>query len=244
MEGRRSKDIQPADENIRPMQKDGTKQKQNKAFKVNSKVEVFSETQKKWHKGTVIKKYNSHDGEWLVVKYDHECRGKEIQYGSPYIRSLQKADELENGDREGVTVKYNDMRPMASVHSWRDSDKSNDLQTGNDALKHPLVARDDDVAKMRLLSHILQRDFGELYDKYAAALQADKPSINHPAIVELAAECMLIQEQLTMERNENEKLARTLNAYTLQLNKLRMENRNMLERDMTKDIEMATLKRH
>eukprot|EP01084_Bolivina_argentea_P025622 47654_1 len=62
--------------------------KRNK-WKVNSKIEIYSESQYQWQKGQIINIHTDAEGEWLVVKY---CgfMTKEIQRFSQYIRPVQK----------------------------------------------------------------------------------------------------------------------------------------------------------
>lgn len=55
------------------------------AWKVGSRVELFSDRASKWVKGKIIEVFHDHEGEWLLVEYQG-FRQKEIQRFSNYVR--------------------------------------------------------------------------------------------------------------------------------------------------------------
>jgi len=57
-------------------------------WRKGSKVEIYSETERKWIQGNIIKVYVDQEGEWLVIRYA-AARTKEIQRFSNYIRPAQ-----------------------------------------------------------------------------------------------------------------------------------------------------------
>jgi len=69
------------------------------AWKVNSKVEIYSESELKWIAGTIIRVYNDREGEWLVIRYA-AARTKEIQRFSNYIRPTQPKKKKKQKNKE------------------------------------------------------------------------------------------------------------------------------------------------
>eukprot|EP01084_Bolivina_argentea_P025625 47661_1 len=68
-------------------------------WKINSHVEIYSEGQRKWQKGTIVDIFNDNEGEWLVIKYAG-FRTKEIQRFSNYIRPVQKQISKQNKNKQ------------------------------------------------------------------------------------------------------------------------------------------------
>ena len=60
-------------------------------FSVESEVQIYSVSKKKWAKGEVVRAYRDDEGEWLVVEYDEGRRYKDIQSFSEHIRPFHDA---------------------------------------------------------------------------------------------------------------------------------------------------------
>ena len=69
------------------------------AWRKGSRVEIYSESERKWIKGEIVRIYNDREGEWLVIRYS-AARTKEIQRFSNYVRPVQppkKAKKARDG---------------------------------------------------------------------------------------------------------------------------------------------------
>lgn len=69
-------------------------------------MEIYSESERKWIKGEIVRIYNDREGEWLVIRYS-AARTKEIQRFSNYVRPVQppkKAKKARDG-RDGRDTK-------------------------------------------------------------------------------------------------------------------------------------------
>merc|ERR1712113_682546 len=69
------------------------------SWKKGSKVEIYSEGQKKWQKGEIVKIFTDQEGEWLVIKYSG-FRTKEIQRFSNYIRAIDKTKKTPKKEKK------------------------------------------------------------------------------------------------------------------------------------------------
>lgn len=74
------------------------------AWKVNSRVEIYSESELKWIAGTIIRVYNDREGEWLVIRYA-AARTKEIQRFSNYIRPVQSKKKKKQKEKQEKSKK-------------------------------------------------------------------------------------------------------------------------------------------
>jgi len=84
------------------------------SWKLGSKVEIYSEGQRKWQKGEIMKIFTDNEGEWLVIKYAG-FRTKEIQRFSNYIRPIQKA-----GDNKPNVTKGKDNKTKGGKDKGKD----------------------------------------------------------------------------------------------------------------------------
>ena len=84
--------------NITKKEKNTLRQK----WKINSKVQLYSDSLQKWVKGTIIRIFNDNEGEWLRIQYMGN-REKEIQRFSDYIRPIITPSTTTNKQQQQTT---------------------------------------------------------------------------------------------------------------------------------------------
>ena len=114
------------------------------SLRVNSKVEVYSETKKKWQKGKVVKRHNDEKGEWVTVKYDDGRRMKELKSVSRCIRPIQTANQWEKAE----IVKYKDVPRKQDIPTPSNEEESLPRISDHD-LKNLVKGRDDQIEAMQ-----------------------------------------------------------------------------------------------
>merc|ERR1712244_199838 len=78
-----------------------------------SKIEIYSEGQRRWEKGEIVKVFRDNEGEWLLIKYAG-FRTKEIQRFSNYIRAIQKNKKKNNKKKKETENKNNNKKQNKS----------------------------------------------------------------------------------------------------------------------------------
>eukprot|EP01084_Bolivina_argentea_P307241 531025_1 len=86
-----------------------TKDDIRESWTVNSKVEVFSSSSKKWHKGSIKQIVTDEEGEWLEVTYKadnamrvKQCPREDVTSIRPYTISKQKDAEDDDCKNESI----------------------------------------------------------------------------------------------------------------------------------------------
>ena len=101
-------------------------QKRNE-WKIGSKVEIYSESKKKWMKGTIEKVVNDTEGEWLVIRYAGFST-KEIQRFNPFLRPIDKQKNKRRNAPKAAAV-HVPKQESAATAKYGDTDEKTEKHT-------------------------------------------------------------------------------------------------------------------
>jgi len=130
------------------------------SWKSGSKVEIYSEGQRKWQKGEITKIFNDNEGEWLVIKYAG-FRTKEIQRFSNYIRPIQKGGDKGKGQTKGGK----DIYKKADKKGDDKGKKGKDDKKKEKKEKKPKITTKSKFRKKERFTSITQIAENEIYIK-------------------------------------------------------------------------------
>merc|ERR1712130_846611 len=97
------------------------------SWKKGSKIEIYSEGQRRWEKGEIVKVFRDNEGEWLLIKYAG-FRTKEIQRFSNYIRAIQK-NKKQNKSENKKPAKKKEPKKVTTQSKYRKKEKVGQAQS-------------------------------------------------------------------------------------------------------------------